>query len=295
MTLILIVAGIVAGLVNYFYIYLNLPLEKKKTSEQRLIEEDEVQWEIPKLTFWLALLGYFIIGFAGASLTPLINAILDHLKGLNNPIDLKTTNDKWILFGYGIVFGFSTNRLLSSISESILARIEAILKAKEGQKFRQPKISREENLFVDRARLTLDQVRVLISGNNNSEFSPELIVSICWAESSFDPSATASSSSSKGLMMMNNQAIDTVNANTPTGIHFEYNDMFSADKAISCGTWYLKTLYTKPDWGSQGDKRKTLRAYRGVGDYTYADKLIACESCMQSSADQQACLNNIHT
>lgn len=296
MTFILITAGIIAGLVNYFYVYLNLPIERKKP-DASLLDDNKVEWELPRLTYWLALLGYFVIGLAGAFLTPLINSLLA-LKGLPASLILKdlVDNDKWVLFGYGIVFGFSTNRLLSSIAENILARINAIIKAREPEQETQAFTNKGNDLVADRARLTLDQVRTLVLQNNNSQFSPELVISICWAESSFDPSATATGSSSKGLMMVNNQAVDTVNANTPSGVHFEYSDMLSAVKSISCGTWYLKILFTKSDWGSQGDKRETLRVYRGVNDHTYADKLITCESCMQSTVivNQQTCLNQIH-
>jgi hypothetical protein len=101
---------------------------------------------------------------------------------------------------------------------------------------------------------------------------------------------------SAGLMMVNHQAIDTVNANTPVGTHFNYAHMPDPAKAIGCGTWYLKIIN---DNAGNGDKRETLRLYRGaaVGDYTYANKIIACESCLQSSVilDPQTCLNQIHT
>ncbi len=131
MLFVLVTAGIVAGLVNYFYVYLTLPVEKKKP-EHALAEVDIPDWELPRLSFWLVLCGYIIIALAGAFLTPLVNAIL-HLAGLSPALDLATSNEKWVLLGYGIVFGFSANRMLSSIAEGVLARIEAVLKAKEAQ------------------------------------------------------------------------------------------------------------------------------------------------------------------
>jgi hypothetical protein len=145
--------------------------------------------------------------------------------------------------------------------------------------------------------LSLSDVKNYAQQNNNSPFTTELVVSVCWAESSFDPSATAPApSSSAGLMMVNHPAIDTVNANTPAGIHFEYSDMSDPGKAIACGTWYFKIIN---DHAGNGDKRETLRLYRGApdGDYTYADKIITCESCLQSLVivDLQTCLNQIHT
>lgn len=147
------------------------------------------------------------------------------------------------------------------------------------------------------ARLTFAQVRSKVIANNKSPFTTELVIAICWAESSFDPSATATGSSSKGLMMMNKGAVDTVNHNTPASIHFEPDDMLDADKAIACGTWYLKILYTKPDWNCMGNKKETLRVFRGVNDYTYVNKIIKAEECLKStgSSDPQICLNQIHT
>jgi hypothetical protein len=122
-----------------------------------------------------------------------------------------------------------------------------------------------------------------------------VVIAVCWAESSFDPAATATGSTSAGLMMMNHQSIDTVNNNTPAGTHFEYSDMSDAAKAIACGSWYLKVIH---EHNGAGKKRETLRIYRGAGagDYTYADKIIACESCLQSSAvpNPQTCLTQIH-
>src|ERR1022692_3494941 len=105
--------------------------------------------------------------------------------------------------------------------------------------------------------MTLDEIKAVIQQNNNSPFTTELVVGICWAESSFDPNKVAGGdSTSAGLMMMNPPAVDTVNANTTAGIHFEYADMLDAVKAVSCGTWYLQIIYNHA--GNQ-DKRETLR------------------------------------
>lgn len=125
--IILIVAGIIAGLVHYFYTYLGLPLVPKE--EKQLLELLDKKWNnFPELTWELALLGYVIMGIAGAFLTPLINAIIG-LKGLNADLNA----DLLVLFGYGIVFGYSTNRILSSISNSILVKVEKLLAAKQNE------------------------------------------------------------------------------------------------------------------------------------------------------------------
>src|SRR6185436_5336456 len=106
-----VIAGLLAGLVNYYYVYLNLPVSKDP-APATMDEPGGGEWELPKKTYWLALWGYLIIGIAGSFLTPLIDALVD-LKG--SPVSPAVKWDDWILLGYGIVFGFSTNRLLSSV------------------------------------------------------------------------------------------------------------------------------------------------------------------------------------
>lgn len=194
----------------------------------------------------------------------------------------------------GITGGVDLNILSHTIFIDRLSKKNVILK-KEGKTLSKLK-GKTILQYVLRNQLSLQQIYTKINSNNNSPFSKELIAAICWAESRFKPDSVAGSSTSKGLMMMNKGAVDSVNANTPTGVHFAYDDMFNPDLAIACGTWYLNILFTKPDFGCQGDKRKTLKKFRGTGDFIYADKIIACESCLQSTVvlNQQTCLNQIH-
>ncbi|RXM53046.1 MULTISPECIES: M23 family metallopeptidase [unclassified Chryseobacterium] len=121
------VAGTIAGLVNFFYSYLSLPIKPKPKEETEALSAEEESWSMPPLTWKLALTGYIIIGIAGALLTPLIHAVVE-LKGINNILDKK---DQLVILGYAIVFGFSTNRILSSISESILKKVENLLVEKQ--------------------------------------------------------------------------------------------------------------------------------------------------------------------
>jgi soluble lytic murein transglycosylase-like protein len=140
--------------------------------------------------------------------------------------------------------------------------------------------------------MTFNQVQTTVSQNNNSPFSNELVISICWAESSFNPNAKSPTSSATGLMMMTTGAIDTVNNNTPAGTHFNYSDMTNPSQAVAAGTWYLKIIYNTT---GTSDKRQTLIKY-GDGTTAYADKIMTCEGCLQSSVvlDPQTCLNQIH-
>lgn len=116
----LIVSGIIAGLVNFFYTYLSLPINPIDETTEKLTAEEQ-KWQIPPLTWYLALLGYLIMGIAGALLTPLINEIVS-LKGLEE--DLYKIDNLLILCGYGIVFGFSLNRMLPMITNSILRKLQ---------------------------------------------------------------------------------------------------------------------------------------------------------------------------
>ena len=115
----LLIAGILAGAVNFFYIYLSLPNTPK--SDTLSLRENE--WTYPIKTWQLALVGYCILGIAGAFLTPVINEILS-LKGVKVPITSKDGEQNLlVIFGYGLIFGFSTTRLLTSLSDTILKRI----------------------------------------------------------------------------------------------------------------------------------------------------------------------------
>ena len=122
LTLILITAGCLAGVINFFVIYAQLPVVTT------FIDETTVQ---PlKDIWWFALLGYIIIGIGGAFLVPLLNAALGGLKGLE--IIVKNGKVNYgpnygdILFGYGIVAGFSTNKMLGSLTSFLVGRIEAL-------------------------------------------------------------------------------------------------------------------------------------------------------------------------
>lgn len=112
-------AGILAGTANFFYVYLNLPVIKKDGEGFTEVLSDEERWGMPPLTYKLAFAGYCVIGITGAYLTPLLCLILD-LKG--RPIGTAPW-DQWYLLGYGIIFGYSTNRLLGSLVGSLLAKI----------------------------------------------------------------------------------------------------------------------------------------------------------------------------
>lgn len=105
----LLLAGLLAGTVNYFVNYIEIDFSK---SEKELLQREENPW-------WVHLLGYLVVGVSGAFLTPLINAILDNLKGISEIIDLNNEGIL-ILFGYGLIFGYSATQLFSSLTKRII-------------------------------------------------------------------------------------------------------------------------------------------------------------------------------
>jgi hypothetical protein len=113
----LLTAGVLAGAVNFFIHYLELPFPKK--TKDTLVEE----WPRPK-SLILAIVGYIIVGIAGAFLTPLLNALMG-LKGYF------PEQDFLVAFGYGLVFGYSTVRLLRGVMDGILKRLDILEKTQK--------------------------------------------------------------------------------------------------------------------------------------------------------------------
>lgn len=121
-TSILITAGLLAGVVNFFIIYAKLPVVAAFAEEAEDVPLRDI--------WWFALLGYILVGIAGAFLMPLLNSALGGLKGLE-AVDKngKLTYDpnySYILFGYGIVTGFSANKVLGSLTKFLSDRIDAL-------------------------------------------------------------------------------------------------------------------------------------------------------------------------
>ena len=152
----LLPAGILAGLANYFIVYLGLPTavpigderERKGGSAandkgiigsiKSLFENDQDGTSI-HVGAWgrtrsedIAYVGYIVTGLCGSLLTPVIHAIVN-LKGLPDFTSIAPFGKSvpFIAFGYGLVFGFTANKLLNSVSDivqaQLLARQTAIL------------------------------------------------------------------------------------------------------------------------------------------------------------------------
>ena len=129
----LLIAGIIAGLIQYFVDFKKLPIEELSTVH--LEENISISWI---QTFWNFIkehwqfFAYLILGIAGAFLVPLINEltnnglrgidkIKDYIDCLSKPQDANKPciplNDWYnlVLLGYGIVFGYSAIRIIRNI------------------------------------------------------------------------------------------------------------------------------------------------------------------------------------
>ena len=139
------------------------------------------------------------------------------------------------------------------------------------------------------AKLSYSEVQKLVSANNNSSLSTELLVCLIWKESGFDPNDKNKRSSATGLMQLTKAGVEDVNRNTPKGVHFEHSEMTDATKNIQCGTHYLKLRIAR----AGGDVKAGLNGYgTGTG---YADNILECEKCLQAGPqDVSGCLHAIH-
>lgn len=128
--LILFTSGLLGGLISYFVNFKNL-----KIPEYSGEEIGSLVGEPPKQSFFLILwdflskhwelVAYLTIGVAGSLLVPVTYEILGGLKGLDG-INKNQSLSCWqysVLFGYGIIFAYGSNRFFISILDTILSRL----------------------------------------------------------------------------------------------------------------------------------------------------------------------------
>jgi len=131
----LVLAGIIAGSIQYYLVKGVI----QDTSAATGLAEGETDQPITWKTTLKEIFPYWVIGIAGAFLTPLIHEIASGgLMGIDvfkkyaacifkgEPKCNKP--DSWnymVLFGYGIVFGYSCVRLIKSISSLIIGKFSA--------------------------------------------------------------------------------------------------------------------------------------------------------------------------
>ena len=137
----LLIAGIFAGLIQYFVDFKGLPIFQP----QNQITESLVQGAKPGFLTRLVdffrrhwqLLGYLIIGIAGAYLVPLF-AKLAKLPAIKYDFSCLgqencTANgwDVFVLLGYGIISGYSSVRLIRSVGSLLLGNISTVFTAQQ--------------------------------------------------------------------------------------------------------------------------------------------------------------------
>lgn len=141
------------------------------------------------------------------------------------------------------------------------------------------------------ARLSLSDAIALIRANNKStDFSNDLVLAMCWKESSFDEGATNSGSTATGLMQLTKPAVQDVNDFIKPPVKFEHSQMTDGAKNVQCGTFYLQLLFKRGK-----TVKRALELYGGHTDYP--TNLLACETCLKgakSDNDRDACLKVIH-
>jgi Domain of unknown function (DUF4157)/Transglycosylase SLT domain len=136
-----------------------------------------------------------------------------------------------------------------------------------------------------------DEIQTLVAANNQSTLSTEILTCQIWKESGFVHDQKNKSSSATGLMQMTKAAVDTVNNNTPKGVHFTHGEMTDPSKNIECATYYIKILMKTRNL-SETDALNSFGT--GAG---YSDNLVVCETCLKDATDEAAktaCLHAIH-
>jgi endonuclease I len=170
----LLIAGIIAGLIQYFVDFKGLPLYEPPKSNAFDGDEEPSNWAV--FYNWVKnhwqFFGYLTIGIAGAFLTPLINEMIS--GGLSGLLEFKQyakcifnhvdgtpecpEPDNWyylILFGYGIIFGYSSVRIIRSIGSLIIGNIS--LKQEEQKKKLEEAQKQIDDLKVKVTTLTAQQ------------------------------------------------------------------------------------------------------------------------------------------
>ena len=145
-------------------------------------------------------------------------------------------------------------------------------------------------------RLSYSEIADIVSRNNLSGLSNELIICLMWKESSFDPRAKSSSSTATGLMQVTSGANQEVRSRVGGFGGATPSMLTDGSHNTRIGSSYLQL---RLNW-SGGNVKSALNGY-GTGP-GYADNILECESCLKNQAahastacwNPQACLNKIH-
>jgi hypothetical protein len=123
--------------------------------------------------------------------------------------------------------------------------------------------------------LSYDEIKTLVSANNKSGQSDELIIAQIWKETKFDPNQKTGSH--HGLLQIYPGALTDVNKNY--GTSYKQSEMLTPATNIAAGTLYLK-LRIKWAKGSVSDG---LNGYgTGAG---YSTSILAAEKALQDNPE----------
>lgn len=126
-------------------------------------------------------------------------------------------------------------------------------------------------------RLTVAQISPIISANNRSGQSDELIMAIAYRETRFDPLAksTHPRSTAIGLMQVTQVALDDYNKNfLPLRT---YEQLTEPATNVSVGSAYLGLVINKYH---KGNVKAGLYAY-GPGSHRYVDQIFMAEQALK--------------
>jgi len=137
---VLVTAGVLAGLIQYFVDFKGLPIYQPRAGESASLmgEAQPDRWAriIAFLKAHWQLVGYLVTGVAGAFLVPVIAKLtnLDLKIDLNCLYDCRCLFRGWnliTLLGYGIISGYSSVRLLRSIGSLFAGRVAGIVQRQQ--------------------------------------------------------------------------------------------------------------------------------------------------------------------
>lgn len=134
--IVLILAGIIAGLMQFFADYKGLPLYPQSATQGEGFDSEPEKGRWEKLYDFVRkhwqFFGYIVIGIAGAFLVPVIGQFVE-LKGIKEylncidgiPATICFAQDWYLLvvLGYGIILGYSSVRLIRSLGSFLLGNV----------------------------------------------------------------------------------------------------------------------------------------------------------------------------
>lgn len=145
--------------------------------------------------------------------------------------------------------------------------------------------------------LSFEQIERLVSDNNLSKKTNELITCLIWNESNFDPVIPHAGGMARGLMgIIKTGGFAQANKirETQKESKFQWDDMNDAAKNIKVGSLYLQWVSERP-----GDYETNLKYKYGTGETYPTGKILQCEKCLidnrlLSIPSKECCLKIIH-